>query len=70
MITQLTARHIAGRNGQPLAEVNGLPGLDAIMTPAQMRQLARQITQIAIDSETGVRGMRRYPETEEQSNEY
>jgi hypothetical protein len=53
MTTQLTARHIAGRNGQPLAEVNGLPGLDAIMTPAQMRQLARQITQIAIDSEGG-----------------
>jgi len=34
-----------------------------------MRQLARQITQIAIDSETGVRGLRRYPETEEQSYE-
>jgi hypothetical protein len=69
MTTQLTARHIAGRNGQPLAEVKGLPGLDAMMTPAQMRQLARQITQIAIDSETGVRGLRRYPETEEQSYE-
>jgi len=69
MTTQLTALHIAGRNGQPVAVVNGLPGLDAIMTPAQMRQLARQITQIAIDSESGVRGMRRYPENEEQSNE-
>ncbi|MDL2200860.1 hypothetical protein QQF45_17605 [Halopseudomonas aestusnigri] len=69
MTTQLTARHIAGRNGQPLAEVNGLPGLDALMTPAQLRQLARQANQIAIDSESGVRGMRRYPENEEQSYE-
>ncbi|SFL70705.1 hypothetical protein SAMN05216256_10175 [Halopseudomonas pachastrellae] len=69
MTTQLTARHIAGRNGQPLAVVNGLPGLDARMTPTQLRQLARQANQIAIDSESGVRGMRRYPETEEQSNE-
>jgi DNA modification methylase len=69
MTTQLTAQHIAGRNGQPLAVVNGLPGLDAQMTPTQLRQLARQANQIAIDSESGVRGMRRYPETEEQSNE-
>ena len=69
MTTQLTAWHIAGRNGQPVAVVNGLPGLDAQMTPAQLRQLARQANQIAIDSESGVRGMRRYPENEEQSYE-
>ena len=62
MTTQLTARHIAGRNGQPVAVVNGLPGLDAQMTPTQLRQLARQANQIAIDSESGVRGMRRYPD--------
>ena len=69
MTTQLTALHIAGRKGQPVAVVNGLPGRDAQMTPAQLRQLARQANQIAIDSESGVRGLRRYPENEEQSYE-
>ncbi|MCC4260821.1 hypothetical protein LL270_09150 [Pseudomonas aestusnigri] len=69
MITQLTARHITGRNGQPLAEVNGLPGLDALMTMQQLDTLSRQLKQIKNDAQSGVRGMRRYPETEEQSNE-
>tara|TARA_Y100000034_G_scaffold8249_1_gene9008 strand:- start:530 stop:742 length:213 start_codon:yes stop_codon:yes gene_type:complete len=69
MTTQLTARHITGRNGQPLAEVNGLPGLDALMTVQQLDDLSRQLKQIKNDAQSGVRGMRRYPETEEQSNE-
>lgn len=69
MTTQLTAQHIAGRNGQPVAVVNGLPGLDAQMTPADLLEMARRLKQIAIDSESGARGMRRYPEDEEQSNE-
>ena len=69
MTTQLTAQHITGRNGQPLAVVNGLPGLDAQMTPADLLAMARQIRQMAIDSQSGVRGLRRYPETEEQSYE-
>lgn len=70
MTTQLTARHIAGRNGQPLAEVNGLPGLDALMTVQQLDDLSRQLKQIKNDAQSGVRGMRRYPEDEVQSNEY
>ena len=70
MTTQLTARHIAGRNGQPLAEVNGLPGLDALMTVQQLDDLSRQLKQIKNDAQSGVRGLRRYPENEEQSNEY
>ncbi|MEC7473121.1 MAG: hypothetical protein VX946_07155 [Pseudomonadota bacterium] len=70
MTTHLTARHIAGRNGQPLAEVNGLPGLDALMTVQQLGDLSRQLKQIKNDAQSGVRGMRRYPEDEEQSNEY
>jgi len=70
MTTQLTARHITGRNGQPLAEVNGLPGLDALMTVQQLDDLSRQLKQIKNDAQSGVRGLRRYPENEEQSNEY
>ncbi len=69
MTTQLTALHIAGRNGQPVAVVNGLPGLDALMTVQQLDDLSRQLKQIRNDAQSGVRGMRRYPETEEQSNE-
>ena len=69
MTTQLTAQHIAGRNGQPVAVVNGLPGLDAQMTPTALLVMARQLRQMAIDSQSGVRGMRRYPEDEVQSNE-
>ena len=68
MTTQLTAQHIAGRNG-PVAVVNGLPGLDAQMTVQQLDDLSRQLKQIKNDAQSGVRGMRRYPETEEQSNE-
>jgi hypothetical protein len=39
------------------------------MTPADLLAMARQIRQMAIDSQSGVRGMRRYPEDEEQSYE-
>lgn len=69
MTTQLTAQHITGRNGQPLVVVNGLPGLDAQMTMQELDDLSRQLEQIKNDAQSGVRGMRRYPETEEQSNE-
>lgn len=39
----LTAMFIDGEDGQRLAEVNGLPRLGALLSSAQLRQLARQM---------------------------
>lgn len=65
MTTQLTALHIAGRNGQPVAVVNGLPGLDAQMTVQQLDDLSRQLKQIRNDAQSGMTGEHRYPEEQQ-----
>lgn len=39
----LTALFLDGEDGQRLAEVNGLPRLGALLSSAQLRQLARQL---------------------------
>ena len=62
MNTQLTACFGLDRHEQPLAVIDGLPGVGAHMSPEQAEQLARQLKQIANDSRMGVRGVRHYPE--------
>jgi len=62
MNTQLTACFGLDRHAQPLAVIDGLPGVGAHMSPEQAEQLARQLKQIANDARMGVRGVRYYPE--------
>lgn len=47
----IKVKHTATRHGDPLAVIDGLPGSDADLTPAQLRQLAAVLTAIADDSE-------------------
>lgn len=63
--TQLTACFGIGRDQQPLAIIDGLPGLGAHLTPEQAEQLSRQLKQIANDARMGVRGVRHYPENDQ-----
>ncbi|WEW97740.1 hypothetical protein P3T65_26520 [Pseudomonas nitroreducens] len=50
---QLTAQHRQDQAGNHVAEIDGLPRLGALLQPAQMRQLARQLIQIANDADQG-----------------
>ncbi|HHH9365824.1 TPA: hypothetical protein ACP31O_006172 [Pseudomonas aeruginosa] len=52
----LTALFLDGEDGQRLAEVNGLPRLGALLSSAQLRQLARQLNEIANDADQGASG--------------
>lgn len=56
----LTAMFIDGEDGQRLAEVNGLPRLGALLSSSQLRQLARQLNEIANDADQGASGEHRY----------
>ncbi|HEH8664270.1 TPA: hypothetical protein SH331_000633 [Pseudomonas aeruginosa] len=58
---QLTAQHLRGEDGKPMADIDGLPRLGALLQPAQMRQLARQLNQIANDADQGATGTIQYP---------
>ncbi len=62
MTPQITARHVQGRDGQPLAIIDGFPGLQAEMTPDDLMQMSRMLRQIAIDGQSGQKGERKYPE--------
>lgn len=53
-MAELRVKVTADRHGQPLAVVKNLPGLDADMTPAQMRRLAVALYQAAADCESGL----------------
>lgn len=50
---QLTAQHCQDQADNHVAEIDGLPRLGALLQPAQMRQLARQLIQIANDADQG-----------------
>ncbi|HEJ4855635.1 hypothetical protein JEZ48_16920 [Pseudomonas aeruginosa] len=56
----LTAMFIDGEDGQRLAEVNGLPRLGALLSSAQLRQLARQLNEIANDADQDASGLHTY----------
>ncbi|MGC6856978.1 hypothetical protein ACP0IX_02570 [Pseudomonas aeruginosa] len=56
----LTAMFIDGEDGQRLAEVNVLPRLGALLSSSQLRQLARQLNEIANDADQGASGEHRY----------
>lgn len=58
---QLTAEHREDQAGNRVAEIEGLPRLGALLQPAQMRQLARQLNQIANDADQGATGTIQYP---------
>ncbi|WAB92021.1 hypothetical protein OSS47_28565 [Pseudomonas citronellolis] len=58
---QLTVEHRLDQQGNPIAEVSGLPRLGALLYPDQMQQLGRQLIQAAIDARQGERGHRQYP---------
>ncbi len=52
----LTALFLGCEDGQRLAEVNGLPRLGALLSSSQLRQLARQLNEIANDADQGASG--------------
>ncbi|MGJ5994164.1 hypothetical protein ACSBR8_03040 [Pseudomonas aeruginosa] len=56
----LTALFLDGEDGQRLAEVNGLPRLGALLSSAQLRQLARQLNEIANDADQDATGLHTY----------
>ncbi|WP_425318521.1 hypothetical protein [Pseudomonas nitroreducens] len=58
---QLTAQHRKDQAGNRVADIDGLPRLGALLQPAQMRQLARQLNQIANDADQGATGTIQYP---------
>ena len=51
-MAELKVRFSRTRNGDPLVMVD-FPGLDADMTPAQLRRLAQALTMAAEDCESG-----------------
>lgn len=63
MHIQLTARHIQDRNGQPLAIVDGFPGLQAEMTRADLLEMSRTLHQMAIDLQWVTSEPPRHPAT-------
>lgn len=63
MHIQLTARHIQGRNGQPLAVVDGFPGLQAEMTRTDLLEMSRTLHQMAIDLQRTASDPLRHPMT-------
>lgn len=56
----LTALFVDGEGGQRLAEVNGLPRLGALLSSSQLRQLARQLNEIANDADQDATGFHTY----------
>ncbi|HEJ4242069.1 TPA: hypothetical protein ACUUBJ_003194 [Pseudomonas aeruginosa] len=56
----LTALFLDGEDGQRLAEVNGLPRLGALLSSSQLRQLARQLNEIANDADQDATGLHIY----------
>ncbi|EPO8098313.1 hypothetical protein ACUHOT_000326 [Pseudomonas aeruginosa] len=60
MELNLTALFVDGEGGQRLAEINGLPRLGALLSSAQLRQLARQLNEIANDADQDATGFHTY----------
>lgn len=58
-IKSLAVRHTATHKGNPLVVFGDLPGVDAELTPAQIRALAEALLTIADDCEAHARGVRR-----------
>lgn len=56
----LTALFLDGEDGQRLGEVNGLPRLGAPLSSSQLRQLARQLNEIANDADQDATGLHTY----------
>jgi hypothetical protein len=52
----LTVRHTCDKRRQPLAVIDGFPGLGAELNPTQLRRLARLLNTIANDSCQGASG--------------
>jgi hypothetical protein len=57
---ELTATLCQTHRCEPLAVVDGLPGGDAELTPAQLRALAAGLLRIAADAESQPMGARSY----------
>jgi len=60
----LTASISTTDDGKPLITIENFPGLYAEFRPAQLRQLARQLNDIANDACHGLEGKRTYPALE------
>lgn len=58
---RLTAEHATDKAGAPMIDISGLPRLGAVLYPNQVRQLARQLNEIANDADQGARGVIQYP---------
>lgn len=58
---KLTAEHTTDKAGAPMIDISGLPRLGAVLYPNQVRQLARQLNQIANDADQGAKGVVEYP---------
>lgn len=57
---QLTVEHFRARDGG-FCRIHGLADV-RYMHPEQIRQLARQLNEVANDSDQGAAGIRTYPE--------
>ncbi|MDH0100077.1 hypothetical protein N7320_01950 [Stutzerimonas stutzeri] len=56
----MTAYHALGIDGAPRTAIYGLPTLGITLSPAELRQLARQLNTIANDADQGVTGLINY----------
>jgi predicted metalloprotease len=59
---RIRVRHTRTAGGAPLAVIDDHPGPGAELRPAEIQQLSRLLAQIAIDSQSGVQGVRYYPQ--------
>ena len=64
MQNELHVLHTRTRDGKPLATVRNLPGLDADMTPAQMRALAHALLAAAKECELRAMDKRHFAQTQ------
>lgn len=53
----MTAYHATSPDGMPRTAIYGLPTLGIALSPAELRQLARQLNTIANDADQGVTGL-------------
>lgn len=56
----MTAYHALGNDGAPRTAIYGLPTLGITLSPAELRQLARQLNTIANDADQGAAGAIQY----------
>lgn len=63
MTPQLTATFGADSEGNPIAVLSGVP--PEVYAGQDLEALARTVKQIRIDLDSGITGMRHYPETDQ-----